>query len=134
MKKKILIYLSLLFCIIMTMQSTDNIKESTAETYRNNIQLSHTENFSLESAIGAISSTESSCRVPRPTNLINSVRNHSQAKRNVQTWISHGFTMTKAGKSMNSYSTAQYALSIIKFPSGLIQNSNRFISLEKLVI
>ncbi|MBQ8811320.1 MAG: hypothetical protein IJZ70_03290 [Bacteroidales bacterium] len=134
MNKKILILLSLIFCIIFSMQESDNNMERRFDGFCNDVKYFTHSSFQSETPDSAISIPEAQCQVPRPGNFINSSRNHTQTKRNGQTSFNHGFTLTKSGKSMNSYSTSQFSFSIIRFPSGLVRNSTRFISLEKLVI
>lgn len=81
------------------------------------------------------SAPETQCRVPRQSNVINSTRTLTQAQRSNTTNISrHGFTLSKAGKSMNQYTTSLFFVSINRFPSGLAESSHHLIYLGKLII
>ncbi len=83
----------------------------------------------------SFSMPEPQCRIPRQSNLANTLRVHSQAQRQNHTPQSrHGFTMTKSGKSMNEYSTSLFFISILDFPSGLNESSHHLIRLRKLII
>lgn len=83
----------------------------------------------------SFSTPETQCRVPRQTNVVNTIRTASQAKRTgSSTFIGHGFTLSKSGKSMNPYTTSLFFASIIKFPSGLAESSHHLINLGKLII
>ncbi len=87
-----------------------------------------TENFSF-------SVPETQCRVPRQSNFINTFRTFSQAQRtNSVNQSRNGFTLVKAGKSMNEYTTSLFFKSIINFPSGLNESSHHLIGLGKLII
>lgn len=83
----------------------------------------------------SFSTPETQCRVPRQTNVVNTTRTASQAKRTGSTtFVGHGFTLSKSGKSMNPYTTSLFFASIIKFPSGLAESSHHLINLGKLII
>lgn len=83
----------------------------------------------------SFSSPENECRVPRQTNVANTSRTSVQAKRNNQVNCPrNGFTLSKSGKSMNSYTTLLFFNSINRFPSGLAETSHHLINLGKLII
>ncbi len=75
------------------------------------------------------------CSVPLNSVSANSLRTSFQTQRQNTTKTSRtGFTIIKAGKSMNEYSTLLFRKSIAKFPSGMNENTHRLISLGKLII
>ncbi len=88
----------------------------------------HADNF-------AFSAPETQCRVPRQTSVTNTVRTITQASRNHSTTNSrNGFTLIKAGKSMNDYTTSLFFISKLNFPSGMDEADHHLISLGKLII
>lgn len=83
----------------------------------------------------ALTSSQTECRVPRQTNIANSFRTFSANRRHHTTASSgNGFTMTKAGKSMNTYSSSLFFDSLRLFPSGFNESSHHLINLRKLLI
>ncbi len=75
------------------------------------------------------------CAVPLNSFSANSLRTSFQSQRQNTTKTSRtGFTMVKAGKSMNEYSTLLFRKSIVNYPSGMNESSHRLISLGKLII
>ena len=83
----------------------------------------------------SFSTPETQCRVPRQSGVSNHTRTLSQAKRHNPTNLSrNGFTLSKSGKSMNSYTTSLFFTTLYKFPSGLAETSHHLIYLGKLII
>ncbi len=83
----------------------------------------------------SFSATVLQCNAPRSTSSANSLRTSFQNQRqNSNNSTRTGFTMVKAGKSMNEYSTSLFRRSIINFPSGMNGGGHRLISLGKLII
>lgn len=83
----------------------------------------------------ALTSSQTECRVPRQTNIANSFRTFSAHRRyNTTTYSGSGFTVTKVGKSMNTYSSSLFFSSLRLFPSGLNESSHHLINLRKLLI
>ncbi len=83
----------------------------------------------------AFSMPEAQCRVPRQTNIANSLRTFAQAHRNGG--INHsrsGFTLTKSGRSMNENTISSFIISIKNFPSGMAESSHHLIGLRKIII
>ncbi len=91
--------------------------------------------YSIDSENYAFSSPKTRCRVPRQSNFTNTLRTSSQAQRqNTVNQSRNGFTLVKAGKSMNEYTTSLFLRSIINFPSGLSESNHHLIGLRKLII
>lgn len=89
----------------------------------------------VRSSDAILSLPQNECRIPRQTNIVNNLRNYSQAKRNNGiSSIRTGFATTKSGKLMNPHATSLYFDSIRLFPSGLTETTHHLISLGKLII
>ncbi len=104
----------------------ENIVSTIANTETN---ISKTENLSF-------SMPETHCRVPRNTNFSFSFRTSRLAAR-TNSSVNHsrcGFTLTKAGKSMNESTTDLFLSEILNFPSGMNETNHRLIGLRKLII
>ncbi len=83
----------------------------------------------------SFSATVAQCSVPRNSTSANSLRTSIQSQRhNTGNSSRTGFTMVKAGKSMNEYSTSLFRKSIVTFPSGMNESNHHLISLGKLII
>ncbi len=75
------------------------------------------------------------CAVPQNSVSANSLRTSYQSQRqNTHKTTRTGFTMIKAGKSMNESSTLLFLKSIVNYPSGMSEDTHRLISLGKLII
>ncbi len=91
--------------------------------------------FSGRSVNYSFSAATLQCSAPRSSTYTNSLRTSFQTQRhNGGGSAKRGFTMLKAGKSMNEYSTSLFYKSIVRFPSGLNESSHRLIVLGKLII
>ncbi len=89
----------------------------------------------IDNSTYSFSSPDIPCRVPRQTNIANTVRTFTQAKRpNHPNMARHGFTLAKSGKSIKHCTKSLFSLSILNFPSGLTQTNHRLISLGRLII
>ncbi len=83
----------------------------------------------------SFSATHLQCSIPCNFNFANSFRTSFQTQRqNGGGSAKKGFTMIKAGKSMNEYSTSLFRRSIVKFPSGMNEDNHHLIALRKLII
>ncbi len=75
------------------------------------------------------------CGVPQNSISANSLRTSCQTQRqNTNKTTRTGFTMIKAGKSMNESSALLFLKSIVDYPSGINESNHRLISLGKLII
>lgn len=80
----------------------------------------------------SISASESQVQLPRNSTFSPSPRQHSAGKR---TWqFSGACTLLKGGKVHNAVSAGHYMTSMELFPSGLADQSGRFLFLMKLII
>ncbi len=75
------------------------------------------------------------CSSSRNSTSTNSLRTSYQSPRqNTSNSTRTGFTIIKAGKSMNEYSTSLFRKSIVNFPSGMNESNHHLIALRKLII
>lgn len=132
------IIISVLFiCLIGIFCKTDDYTDKASVDYQLSeiAEAANNAYNALLSSEAILSSPQNECRIPRQTNIVYSLRNYSQAKRNNGvTSFRTGFATTKPGKLMNPYATSLYFDSIRLFPSGLTEATHHLISLGKLII
>ena len=131
MKRTILIYSAIIFCIMTLTQNTEcrlfgEEKIQEFSVFNTNDESVCPEDYSF-------SSTETEFSLPRPTNFTNIPRSLSVAKRTL-TRGNDSFCLLKDGKLLNKRSTTQYINNLNRCPSGLTEPTHHLISLRKLVI
>lgn len=105
------------------------------KAYDNGYQIKAPLSFSLERTDCSFSVSDLQCCIPRNTSYSPSIRISFQTQRqNTTNYTRNGYTLIKAGKSMNEYSTSLFRKSIVSFPSGINESSHRLIVLGKLII
>lgn len=139
LKGKISILASLLICLSFLLDDNADVSSSSFVnddhivvnlTDSDSCDANHYQNGNF-----SFSASETQCRIPRQSNVINPTRTLSQGNRNHPVNHSrHGFTLSKSGKSMNQYTTSLFFVPINRFPSGLAESSHHLIYLGKLII
>lgn len=128
LKGKISILASLIICLSFMLNDKADATSFIDLDNSSEVVLGNHDNYSF-------SVPETQCRVPRQSNVINPPRTVSQTKRNNSFHgFRHGFSISKSGKSMNSYTTSLFFVSLYRFPSGLAETSHHLIYLGKLLI
>ena len=130
------IYIALIICLAGIFYQTDSSDLSQDSDFDiASAVVSRDMSHSVSAHSYALTSSQTECRVPRQTNIVNSFRTFSANRRhNTTTSSGNGFTMTKAGKSMNTYSSSLFFDSLRLFPSGFNESSHHLINLRKLII
>lgn len=135
MKRYLLLNIMFVFCVSLLSWDTDSFDTgSAASSIQHSISDSQ-DLFQLNPEdYGTFCPYEGEISIPRNTSISSRTRTNAQVRRPSSTVLSGKFAIVKNGRIQNDNTDNIFRISLDRFPSGLIESSNRLIHLGKLII